>query len=510
MTKAARALARRILARLAVAFASCAGGLACVAAAAGATTYYVRPGGNDGAAGTSAGAAWATLRRANDALEPGDLCRILPGRYEDPIRPRRDGRRGRRIRYLGDAAAPERVTVPQIELARAFITVRGVTSSRSASLQYDGPTEAARFDSVTRCVIGGVDFVGAKDCVVADNVIRGTVNFLMDHWAVYGPDHVNSERDTLRGNRIDVGVVKSKAFIVRGSTQRCLIESNRISARFSGSDADVYGRYLYNSYDNVFRGNRWTFEADHESPNGNPWVAFALRDSSSRNLFDRDTMWCGVESGFAIGGRLVNAGNEAWVGRSTNNTWRRCFYKTTSFIWAQDAFLGSTIEQSVFVSRDSYPLYLTQRVKGSTIRRNTFHSGSSVAMWIDGDTRDGGNLITGNIFSSNADPGEQDPVVRFKHADGYQSDRNLFHARSAGARPASSYAISVAGHRKAPGSGSIRSLLSSQDRASRFGSPEFVNTSFERFDPRLKRSSRAFQAGKATPWAGAYGAAAGR
>src|SRR5580765_1717317 len=38
---------------------------------AAATTYYVGPGGNDGNAGTSSSAPWATTAKANSTMNPG-------------------------------------------------------------------------------------------------------------------------------------------------------------------------------------------------------------------------------------------------------------------------------------------------------------------------------------------------------------------------------------------------------------------------------------------------------
>ncbi|MCB0075236.1 MAG: hypothetical protein KDE20_27455, partial [Caldilineaceae bacterium] len=48
------------------------------------TTYYVKTsanGGSDANAGTSAGAAWATLQHAADNVSPGDVVKVFPGEY---------------------------------------------------------------------------------------------------------------------------------------------------------------------------------------------------------------------------------------------------------------------------------------------------------------------------------------------------------------------------------------------------------------------------------------------
>lgn len=68
-----------------------------LAASARAETYFVSPMGDDSNDGLSATAVasgigpWATLGKANATLRAGDEVRILAGRYDDPIRPARNG-----------------------------------------------------------------------------------------------------------------------------------------------------------------------------------------------------------------------------------------------------------------------------------------------------------------------------------------------------------------------------------------------------------------------------------
>jgi hypothetical protein len=52
-----------------------------------ATNYYVNPSGNDGNAGTSSGAPWATIGKANNTLRAGDVVFISPGTYADAVKP---------------------------------------------------------------------------------------------------------------------------------------------------------------------------------------------------------------------------------------------------------------------------------------------------------------------------------------------------------------------------------------------------------------------------------------
>lgn len=473
-----------------------------------ATTYYLSPTGNDANAGTSQSAPWKSVTKANATLRAGDVCVLLPGAYTQSINPANSGTSAARITYLGSLGNPAAAIVPSISIQRAYVTVKGVTSTGSLDLGYTNETSAARYDSVAWCVVRGVGFAGAKYCMVARNQINGSVSFLLDRQLTLSPAISNSEYDTLRGNRIDVGVITSKGFILRGYTQKCLIDSNQIAGTFSGTNGDVQGRYLYNTYNNVFRDNRWTFEALNAYASG-PWVAFALRDSSHHILFERDTMLCGVSSGYSIGGRLVNSGNAAWVGRATDNRWVGCFYKTTSYIWTQDAFNNSTIEECTFASRDSWGLWTLGAMRGCTIRHNTFFSGRGHAVRVEGDIRPGGNTISSNIFYSDSVTACSGGggVLRHGYTTGFTQDNNLYHARSgpAGATLADLSLVWGGYTCSRPGAGYAWSNATGNDLNSRYGSPQFANATFAGFDPRLGSGSAAIGVGSAGTNAGPGG-----
>ena len=72
-----------------------------------AATYYISPGGNDAAAGTSTSAPWKTFNRAWQTLMPGDTLLVMDGTYTQQIQPNvRDGQAGQPItvKALNDGA----------------------------------------------------------------------------------------------------------------------------------------------------------------------------------------------------------------------------------------------------------------------------------------------------------------------------------------------------------------------------------------------------------------------
>jgi hypothetical protein len=50
------------------------------------TTYYVKPNGNDGASGTSAGSAWRSINRSVAKMRSGDVLVVMDGVYYETVR----------------------------------------------------------------------------------------------------------------------------------------------------------------------------------------------------------------------------------------------------------------------------------------------------------------------------------------------------------------------------------------------------------------------------------------
>jgi hypothetical protein len=449
-------------------------GLIALAPRADAVVRCVSPTGNDLNTG-SASSPWATIRKANQTLVAGDVCMIEPGTYADAVNPAHSGVWDARITYLGNLSRPGDVVVPAVTLSGSWVTVKGISSTASGELSYASETALAGHDSIAWCNLGGIGIAGAKYAMIARNSVHGVVQLALDHYHALSPATSNCDQDTLRGNVIDVGAIPWKAFVVWGYTQHCVIDSNRVSARFAGTSSDIYGRYVYNSYDNVFRDNRWTFEADNASPNtGNPWWAFALRDSSSRNVFERDTMVCGLQSGYSIGGRLVNAGNAAWVGQSRGNRWSACVFLVTGYVWCQDKFNDSVVEDCVFASPTQRVFYIADDMTNCTIRHNTFWTGNSTVVWMEGSPAGGGDVFTSNVLVGSSGGVCGHNLVMWPSASGIVSDYNVYGSLLG----TPSDAIKAGSACSAPGPGTAWNLATGNDAHSKFGVPSIVNATF--------------------------------
>jgi hypothetical protein len=478
-------------------------------AAAHATTYYISPGGVDTNFGTQS-SPWRTIAKANASLRPGDAVIIAPGTYTDQIRPANNGTSiTQRISYIGNLSNPSQVVVSSIFLDRAYVSVKGV-SGGGMTLYYTSETAKAVYDSIAWCIAnsGGFGSAGAKNSVVAHNTINGTINFLMDLWYTLPPGKSSSIADTLRGNVIHIGPITPKGFYVRGFTQYCLVDSNRIDGMFLlANGSDVQCRYIYNSYYNTFRDNRWSLEADAPL-SGAQYVGFSMRDSSHDNVFERDTMLCGVQSGIDIGGRLVNSGNANWVGQCINNRWKGCFYLTTGYTFNQDLLKGAVIENSVFASKHTYGLYLLGPIQNTIIRNCTVASWSGAAMKLEGDPRAGGNQFNSNVFFADSVGACRSgwPVLFLSYASGFTENNNLFYARTAtpGVTASGQSIYWTSSDCSAPGAGTAWANATGNDINSKFGDPRFVNSTFANFNPHLQSGSLAIGLGAGGVDAGAY------
>jgi hypothetical protein len=486
--------------------------LACLLLGAGpaaAATYYVTTGGNDSGAGSQA-APWRTLAKANATLVAGDVCMIAGGTYTDPISPAASGTAGARINYVGSVTNPASVTVGAVSITRAYVGVKGVKSTGGLLLFYTSETAKAWHDSVAYCVFAsGATLWGAKDCMVARNTINGPVAMVMNNGYSYVPGTANCAYDTLRGNVISIGTILNKGFQIRGFAQYCLVDSNRVTGFFAAvNGGDLQGRYFYNSYYNTFRDNSWRFEADGPPTGGDEYTGFALRDSSSYNLFERDSMLLGVQSGWPIGGRLVNSGVAEWVGQCTGNRWAGCFFQTTGFVFSQDILREAVLENCVFASNQNTPLWLLNGVKNTTIRNCTFYAWSGPAIRVDGDIRLGGNQIYSNLFCADSVAAcySGRSVITHGYSTGFTQDYNVFYARTATAGVTASGQSIYWGSSacSAPGAGTAWANATGNDTHSKYGAPLLANASWAAFDPHVQAGSAVIGAAQGGGDAGAY------
>lgn len=475
-----------------------------------AAVRYIAPSGTASNTGSSTSSPWS-LAKANSTLAPGDVCIVLPGSYPaGDVAPVNHGLPGNRITFVGDIRNPGAAVVNGgVSTDRSYLSIKGIRFTGGVTLNASSPSNTAMFDSVAHCEMKSIQFAGAKRNMVARNRITNptgsvTVGYFLDGFKDTPGTGFNSacEADTLRGNLVDCGYITWKAFIMRTFTQRCVIDSNQISARFQGTNPDIQGRYLYNSYYNTFRDNRWTFEADNAAT-GAPWNCFSLRDSSAYNLFERDTMLCGLQSGVPMHGRLMNAGVEAWNGNTSRNVWRDCLFKMTAYLFVHINGNGTVLERCTVINTKSGPaITFNDAMAYQTIDHCTFASKDGRAVWFGtikpGTPSDSVRFTSNIVYSEAVNSG--DGVLAFPGTSGFFSNWNVVHTPSFGSTP---------GDRSVYAAGTIRTVpawcsASTRDCQSRSGNPLFIDAGLATFNPRLIAGSIAIGAGQNGSDAGAY------
>ncbi len=132
---------------------------------AGATDFYVAPGGSDGADGSSVATAWATLNHAAGLVNAGDSVHVLDGSYQG-FDLRRSGMAGQPITFV--AASPN----VQIT-ADNGTTPDGINVENAAYIVIDGFTVDHRTRAGIRVAVS--QFVTVRNCHTGYN----------GHWGIF-------------------------------------------------------------------------------------------------------------------------------------------------------------------------------------------------------------------------------------------------------------------------------------------------------------------------------------
>lgn len=497
-----------------------------LASPAAATVRYVSPTGLAGNSGTTSGSPWS-MAQANSALQPGDVCMVLPGTYSTSINPAVAGTgNAARITYVGNLANPSAAVVPSIQPSKAYISVKGIKSTSMIVLAYP-----ARFDSIYKCVGGGLQFQAAKYSVIASNTINGTVAFLANGGLpCYSSQNLdpacfaNTEYDTLRANHIDLGIIEpgSRSFEFKAWTQHCLIDSNVVVGTFSDNGSQLADGGIavvsYNSYLQTFRDNRWQFEAlnnHHNYPN-TTWDAFYLRDSLNTTTFQRDTILAGVNTPDPYMIRCAMSASGSFPGGVRAVTLLNCVIRVKGDLMWQGGFDNWTIDGCVMQSKLGSPFLMLSTWNGSKVRHSTFW-GSGEAFRLEGPGAGNnmvgtGNEITSNIFySQNAGTlsGYGGVTMWKDNTSNFTSNNNLFFAPQFTSSIGDLSIVWSGYFGSKPGVGQPWYNKNGQDAASKAGSPAFVDSSWATFDPRIRTGSPAIGLGLGGTDAGAVPFSAG-
>ncbi len=241
--------------------------------------FFVAPGGDDDATGTSLATAWRTIGQANQTIQPGQAVCLRAGAYDETIRPAVSGLAGQRIIYAaynGEPAVVRGSGATVVSLAgRHYVTLYG--------LQFDGD-KAETGDTVVMadhttgselryCRVvnpapvvgysanpGGVLAEASPSILLEGNLISGWFSAL---------NLSRSPRAVVRGNVI-VNSIRNAITIAEGdgSLLGQLIEGNILGGSITsdGVQTDDYGpdaATAINVRGLVIRGNLFYFNAEN-------------------------------------------------------------------------------------------------------------------------------------------------------------------------------------------------------------------------------------------------------
>ena len=405
--------------------------LSLVTTEAAAATYYVRSDGNDASAGNSnsASGAWRTISKANSVLRAGDIVNIISLNPADTsntssnvIRPSVSGTNAAggagRITYQGNPASPTGLPVWMVDLpSRSYITVRGVRLKNGYSMV--GTTSSiASYNVIENCYIQGSGSMrGAQNSRISNCVMRLTQNAHYAGILWTSPNDLTAkpwcERDTLNDNYIDLGATggDQRSFFVRGFTNNSVFARNRVRAVCDrNANADVglttYLIAIEESFANYYHDNRWDFEMLNQLDAGARWAALAVRSGTHHNLWERDSIFFGMNSSESWLGD-ISLGQSSLIDSAQvyANTWRGCFFKTrNSYTRFQLQMDDGVIEDCVFVNLRQPALQVEDAsgnsISNSILRHNTFYSRDAQAFLIGARVSISNTTIESNIFYS--------------------------------------------------------------------------------------------------------------
>jgi len=475
---------------------------------AGATTYYVAPGGNDANNGTSASTPFATISKANGRVTPGDVVLVANGTYSQYPAPGVSGTASQRITYIGDLANPAAVQVSgNYNLQKSYVTVKGfgltsgifVTGSVGDSVAWcQAGGDASRLQRSDDCVMAFCAFVGQRFWMLGSEsdtsyISRG--NTLSDCSFTLTPTDLGGH--TIRLKTLDGCLVRRCRFLIDVGAGAVGASPTKLftvrDCRFEDSFWDIT--------------NRCTGNCDESG-----W--FVLRDFTQSNVLERDTIQMhgpGETQFFA-------SCSGSWPGTTFNNDYDHCVIKNDgpnayghAMFW-QDAAESDTVTNCVFASSLG-GLGFTGRMNGPVVIDHCTIVGEKPwngATFLDirPEYVNGTLTFTNNIVVSGTDQSHQISSAALKGVqDGLRGHLDAHHNLYFG--PMSKDSVIWAGQFTRPGSGSFWCNYVGGDCVGSFyADPLFENTtSVLDFDAHLRSGSPALGAALDGSDLGAFGQA---
>ncbi len=264
------------------------------------TEYFVAVGGDDSTAGTSREAAFATIQRGVDALQPGDTLTILPGEYFGSVQ--RDGIGGPDAETVIRAAIPGTVILRGDVPAPEFRRVDGFRFVYVADFKTDGEVRAVNEWDTLSILSDTLNYQGLE-------FVPGQFYHDADAGKLYisTPDLIPPD-----GRKYTVSVNDSHGIFLRNA-ERVVIEgigvtgfnTNRQLAPGYGTLGAVWGVFLRDAKNSVVRDCKaWM--------NGQGIGLASIAEGAGDNVITHCTAWAnssrygtGDRGGFSIHGDRV-------------------------------------------------------------------------------------------------------------------------------------------------------------------------------------------------------------
>lgn len=449
---------------------------------AAAAVRYISPSGTASNSGTSPSSPW-DVSKANASLVAGDICWVLPGSYSGGISPANSGNASARITIVGDLANPAAATFSGgLSMSNDhYITVKGVKFLGGMSVTSPSGDLSSRcsYDTVAFCQSDGGIYVSAYRSHFLNNRIgdgNGSDQWLM--MGVSGGGTALTSDCTFRNNVFNVRTDLTSSHAIRwDEIWNCEFTNNKITATVGAGASDSHARKMFGTHDCVFRDNKL------EVYNYASYPVYTVQRNYVRfNLFERDTIMQADGSPGGLNIRFATSGN--YPGSCGYNTYVNCYYKSKDVIEYQNNVNGDRMFGCTFIGLGKAMTFEPQSSytwnDSLVIRHCTFYSAGGVVVDMNNSTN---FILRSNIFYSagSACPGVELPTVS---AD---SDSNLFFQAGGGA----SSAVSDGGNCYPVGSSSGWCNSTGNECNSQWGNPNFLNASYDNFDPRVGAGSAA-------------------
>lgn len=379
---------------------------------------------------TAGAATWtvtddATRASAMSGAVAGDVVNVSNGIYSGSFVPANSGTAGAPIRIVGNQATPGSVSC-SVGISWTSGTTRSYVSWTGLRLADDVVWQRADHCSLTYCRVDSGGFVS-----YGSNSDPTSVGISTSNYVGY---------TTFRQN------IGSNSFaIVMKRTESTTIERCRFYTTITNAAADARGRYLYRSRNNRFTDNALFVEC-WGAENGEQF-AQGIRDSSSGNVFTRDTLWIGLTSKRSRRALLSQSGT--YPGTASPNYWVSCDYRSFHETATDNAFefqdgTGGGVYNCTFASRIGRALTFpgSAATPGLVLRHVTAYSSDRQAFRYDPTTNPTSSRLTGCAFITRTAGSCADGSVVFKLQTlgaFASSDSNAFIA------PDTAYAFAKAG-----------------------------------------------------------------